>query len=223
MLLILNTIIDTKARDNFKNVIVKRITFNHQYKVITLEGKIPDLDEFTHLLITGSELSASQGSQWDEKIISIIDTFLQAEKPILGICHGHQMIARTILGDKVCRRSIEPEFGWKHMKITKNRIFENVSQTIFLESRYDEISFLDKRFEIIATNNSPAIQAFQLKGRSVWGVQFHPEMLWHDGNEMLEEHLCQHPEERKFWVNEMRNGNLIEANLNIFRNFWNSS
>lgn len=222
MILVFNTIIDAKARAYFTNVIAKRITWGKEFIVITLETEIPDLKDFSHLLITGSELSAAQGSEWDGKIISVIKEFLQAEKPIMGICHGHQMIARAIVGDEICRKSVEPEFGWKRMKIVNNRIFENVTQTIFLESRYDEVSYLDDRFEIIATNDTPAIQAFQLKNKPVWGVQFHPEMLWEDGNKMVKNHLDHHPEERKFWANEMRNGNLIEANLNIFRNFWAS-
>ncbi len=222
MFLIFNTIIDIKARDNFTNVIAPRITFENKYSVLSLEDGIPDITDFTHLLVTGSELSASQGSEWDEKIISVINSFLQAGKPILGICHGHQMVARAIAGNHVCRRSSKPEFGWKKMKITNNRIFENVTQPIFIESRYDEVFILDERFEIIASNEQLQIQAFQLKNMPVWGVQFHPEMLLEDGNKMVERHLCQYPDDRKYYSNEMKDENQIKANLNIFRNFLNS-
>lgn len=219
MILIFNTIIERKARDNFTNIIVPRVTFGRNYFVIMLEDRLTELSQFSHLLITGSELSAADGSEWDEKIISVINTFLKAGKPILGICHGHQMLARAITGDQVCRRSSIPEFGWKKMKLTKNRIFENITQPIFLESRYDEVFDLDDRFEIIAANEQLPVQAFQLKNRPVWGVQFHPEMLWNDGNEMLERHLQKHPDQRKFWKNEMQNPVLIKDNLQIFHNF----
>jgi len=222
MFLIFNTIIDIKARDNFTNVIAPRITFENKYSVLSLEDEIPDITDFTHLLVTGSELSASQGSEWDEKIISVINSFLQAGKPILGICYGHQMVARAIAGNHVCLRSSKPEFGWKKMKITNNRIFENVTQPIFIESRYDEVFILDERFEIIASNEQLQIQAFQLKNMPVWGVQFHPEMLLEDGNKMVERHLCQYPDDRKYYSNEMKDENQIKANLNIFRNFLNS-
>ena len=222
MLLILNTILDLKARDNFTNIIAPRISFDRKYFVFNLEYVIPDLDKFTHLIITGSELSASQGSEWDEKIFKVINHFLKNDKSILGICHGHQMLARAIAGNSVCRRSVKPEFGWKKIKLTKNRIFENVKQPIFLESRYDEVFDLDERFEIIASNDQLEVQAFQLKNRSVWGFQFHPEMLWEDGNAMIESHLQAHPDERKFSKNEMQDKKLIEANLNIFLNFLNT-
>jgi len=222
MLLIFNTIITPKARDNFTDIIAPRITFGREFSVFILEDELPDLTHFTHLLITGSELSASQGSEWDNKIISVINYFLNADKPILGICHGHQMIARAIAGNNVCRRSPNGEFGWKKMKITKNRIFENVIQPIFIESRYDEVWNLDERFDIIASNGQLQVQAFQLKNKSVWGVQFHPEMLLEDGNKMVEKHLCQYPDDRNYYFNEIEDETLIESNLNIFRNFLNS-
>jgi len=220
MILIYNTIIDAKARDNFTQNIALRITFGKKFQVLTLKEKVPDLRQFSHLLITGSELSAALGSEWDAKIISVTEAFLKMEKPILGICHGHQILAKAISGNQACRRSPQPEFGWKKMQIVSNPLFKNVSQPIFLESRYDEVCNLQDRCEVIASNNNLEIQAFQLRNRPVWGVQFHPEMMWKDGNEMLENHLSQHPEKRKFYANEMENTDLIPDNLRIFANFW---
>lgn len=106
------------------------------------------------------------------------------------------------------------------MKITNNRLFKNVSQPIFLESRYDEVCLLDDRFEIIASNDQLAIQAFQMKSKPVFGVQFHPEMIWKDGSNILENHFLAHPDDRIFYKNEMANLAHINDNLNIFRNFW---
>ncbi|HPR17672.1 MAG TPA: gamma-glutamyl-gamma-aminobutyrate hydrolase family protein [Candidatus Cloacimonadota bacterium] len=185
MILIYNTIIDAKARDNFTQNIALRITFGKEFQVLTLKERIPDLRQFSHLLITGSELSAALGSEWDAKIISVTEAFLKMEKPILGICHGHQILAKAISGNQACQRSPQPEFGWKKMQIVSNPLFNNVSQPIFLESRYDEVCNLQDRCEVIASNNNLAIQAFQLRNRPVWGMQFHPEMMWDDGNKML--------------------------------------
>lgn len=222
MLLIFNTIKAETPRDYFDNTIAERISFGRVYKIIHLDDESLELEKFSHLLLTGSELSASQGSEWDQKIISIIKHFISEDKAIYGICHGHQMIARAIAGDSVCRRAAEPEFGWKKMEIVENPLFKNVTQPTFLESRYDEVFGVDERFEIIAKNDREAVQAFQLKGRRVWGTQFHPEMLWDDGNRMIDDHLLEHPEEKQFWANELDEESLIAANLNIFRNFLNS-
>jgi len=222
MLLMFNTIKAETPRDYFDNTIAERITFGKEYKIIHLDDELPELADFSHLLLTGSELSASQGSKWDQKIMGVIQHFLDEEKAIYGICHGHQMIARTVAGNSVCRRATDPEFGWKKMEVAKNPLFNNVEQPVFLESRYDEVFNVDKRFEVIAKNDREAVQAYQVKGKRVWGTQFHPEMLWEDGNKMIEDHLVEHPEERGFWANELDDESLIEANLNIFRNFLNS-
>lgn len=222
MLLIFNTIKAETPRDYFDNTIAERITFGCNYKIIHLDDRLPDFAEFSHLLLTGSELSASQGSEWDQKIISVIAQFLKEDKAIYGICHGHQMIARTIAGDAVCQCAAEPEFGWKKMELKENSLFDNVTQPVFLESRYDEVYNVDDRFEVIAQNDREAVQAYQLKGKRVWGTQFHPEMLLEDGNKMIKNHLTDHPEERQFWANELAEGNEIEDNLNIFKNFLSS-
>jgi len=219
MLLIFNTIKAETPRDYFDNTIAVRVTFGRNYEIMHLNDEVPDLASFSHLLLTGSELSASQGSEWDDKIISVIKHFLTEDKAVLGICHGHQMIARAVAGDTICRRAAKPEFGWKKMKIIENPLFRNVTQATFLESRYDEVFDVDDRFAVIAKNDREAVQAFQLKGKRVWGTQFHPEMLLDDGNKMIEDHLVEHPEERKFWANELENVELVKDNLNIFLNF----
>lgn len=219
MLLIFNTIKAETPRDYFDNTIAERITSGHEYKIIHLDDNLPELAVFSHLLLTGSELSASQGSEWDEKIMGLIRHFLDNDKAIFGICHGHQMIARTIAGDDVCRRASEPEFGWKKMEVKGNPLFEGVSQPVFLESRYDEVYNVDDRFEVIAKNDREAVQAYQIKGKRVWGTQFHPEMMLEDGTKMIEDHLVEHPEERQFWANELEEEERIADNLNIFKNF----
>jgi len=219
MILIFNTIVNEKARDHFSNTIAYRITFGKPYRIIFLEDELPDPKEFSHLLISGSELSAAMGSEWDDKIISVIRSFLDNGKPILAICHGHQMLVRAIAGNRVCRRSEEPEFGWKKLIITDNPLFEGITEPVFLESRYDEVCDLPEEFNIIACNNKTEVQAFQYKDLQVWGVQFHPEMLLREGNEMLERHLTQNPQDRKYLGNEINEPEKVKDNLHIFLNF----
>lgn len=220
MILIFNSILDPKARDNFSDVIAPRITFGKAFRILKLSDKINNLSAFSHLLLSGSELSAANGSSWDDKIISLIHEFYEMNKPILGICYGHQMIARALCGNKSVKKSRSPEFGWKKMSLEPNPIFRHITQPVFLESRYDAVCTLDERFEIIASNEQLNIQAFQMKDRPVWGVQFHPEMLWKDGKQMLENHFQKNPEDRRYFQNELENPALIPDNLNIFRNFW---
>ena len=227
MLLAINTIITEKYKIGFDKNTLPYIMNDFSYKVVHLEDQILvefQQDEtvfsmYSHLLLSGSSLSASQGSDFDKIIIEVILYFLKRQKPILGICHGHQMIARAIVGNVACRKTERPEFGWKKMQIKDNLLFKGISNPIFLESHYDEVCNLTDDFKIIATNDDCEVQAFQYKDLPVWGIQFHPEMQLENGNKMVQEHLDANPQDLKFYTNELNNSRTINQNIRIFKNF----
>ena len=231
MLLAFNTIITEKYKVGFDEKTLPFIMDGFPYRIVHLnDNKLDDFIEnnnifsqYSHLLVTGSSLSASQGSEFDEIIIKVIQYFMKIQKPILGICHGHQMLARAILGNSVCRKAKTPEFGWKKMQIKENPLFKGISNPAFLESHYDEVCNLTDDFQIIATNDDCEIQAFQYKNQSVWGIQFHPEMQFENGSEMVNEHLKENPKDNKFYKYELDNGVQIKQNFLIFKNFINSA
>ncbi len=230
MLLAFNTIITEKYKFGFDEKTLPFIMNGFPFEIVhlgdetltqfTSDNKL--FSKYSHLLITGSSLSASQGSKWNEIIISIIKYFVKMGRPILGICHGHQMIAKAIAGDDVCRKVEIPEFGWKNIKIKKNHIFKGISIPVFLESHYDEVYNLPEEFNIIAANSDCAVQAFQYRNLPIWGVQFHPEMQYDDGNEMVQEHLNDNPQDSKFYKDELKSKTQIDQNFNIFKNFISS-
>ncbi len=231
MLLAFNTIITDKYKIGFDEKTLPYIMNGFPYEIVHLEDeKLNDfrVDEkvfsnYSHLLITGSSLSASQGSEFDEIIIKVIQYFLKIQKPVLGICHGHQMLARALVGNDACRKAKTPEFGWKTIQIKVNPLFEGIVNPIFLESHYDEVCNLPDEFKIIAENNECKIQAFQYKNLPVWGVQFHPEMQFKNGTEMVQDHLKECPHDKEFYKNESGNEDQIIQNFLIFKNFINSA
>ncbi len=222
-LLAFNTILTEKYKKDFDKDVIEKITKGFPYKILHLENEIEKnfnyLSRFSHLLITGSSLSAAAGSEFDEIIFRVIRSFLEKEKPILGICYGHQMIARAILGDLACRKTKKPEFGWYQVKISKNQLFANIEKPIFLESHYDEVCNLTDDFQIIATNENCEIQAFQYRELPVWGTQFHPEMNWQNGTEMVREHLAKNPKDKQFFSKTETSEERIAENFLIFENF----
>jgi len=105
MLLIFNTIVSDEAREYFDKIARERLFPGIEYDTIYLNSLPKDFQNYSHLLISGSELSASQGSNYDAGILQVISDFVQAQKPVLAICHGHQMLARYLAGDEYCRRA----------------------------------------------------------------------------------------------------------------------
>lgn len=225
MLLILNCIINKSNIAYFDDVILEKIFIEFpNYKILHIgESAFEyDLSPFSHLLITGSELSASKENEWDNEIYRIIRYFIQKKKAILGICYGHQMLAKAILGNMSCRKAKIPEFGWQNTNIITNPIFENITEPIFALSHYDEVCNLTDDFSIIASTKECPVQGFQYKNLPIWGVQFHPEMDLDDGNGMIHNNLENNPSIKKYYLNELNEKRRIEQNRRIILNFVNA-
>ena len=97
--------------------------------------------------------------------------------PILGICAGHQFMARFFGG--TVEPSEIPEFGKIELVLlTANEsLFEGVSKkSIVWESHNDEVIRLPKDFEILGESKNCKIQAMKHKKKQLYGLQFHPEV-----------------------------------------------
>jgi len=110
---------------------------------------------------------------------------VRADFPILGICAGHQFMAR-FFGGKVSP-SVKPEFGKVELKILKeNMIFNGVPESsIVWESHNDEVSKLPDNFEILAESENCKIQAMKHKEKPFYGLQFHPEVEHTEFGELI--------------------------------------
>lgn len=101
----------------------------------------------------------------------------KADFPILGICAGHQFMAR-FFGGKVKPSKI-PEFGKVELCLLPNdsQLFRGVpKKSIVWESHNDEVVVLPSTFELIASSENCVIQAMQHKTKPLFGLQFHPEV-----------------------------------------------
>lgn len=222
MLLIFNTIIDIEKRKKYDLIflnIFNDLKYNSEISYPKDEMTDFKLSRYNHLLITGSELFASQDNEDDEKTLKVIRHFLKHRKSILGICYGHQILAKAILGNKACRKAEKPEFGWKKVKLEFNPLFEGIENPVSYESHYDEVYNLTDDFRIIAYNDDCPIQAFQYKNRPVWGVQFHPEVDYKTGEYAFQQRFLENHELTKYFKNELINTQQIEQNFKIFKNF----
>ena len=101
----------------------------------------------------------------------------KASFPILGICAGHQFMARHF-GGKVSQAKI-PEFGKIELTLInqKDMLFEDIpKKSIVWESHNDEVTMLPKEFTLLAESENCKIQAMRHKKKPFYGLQFHPEV-----------------------------------------------
>ncbi len=105
------------------------------------------------------------------------DILKNTDIPVLGICAGHQYMAR-FFGGKI-KPADKPEYGKVELSIIKNGIdiFEGVpNKSIVWLSHNDEVSELPKDFERIAESESCKVQAMYHRNQPFYGLQFHPEV-----------------------------------------------
>jgi len=104
--------------------------------------------------------------------------------PILGICYGLQTMAEQ-LGGKV-QSSEKSEFGYAKVEVTspsklldgiEDRFTDNgAAQLDVWMSHGDKVVEQPTGFEIIAVTESAPIAAMADESRSLYGIQFHPEV-----------------------------------------------
>ena len=97
--------------------------------------------------------------------------------PILGICAGHQFMARFFGGE--VKPSMVPEFGKIDLMILEkdDPLFSGVpSASVVWESHNDEVTVIPKDFTLLAESENCKVQAMHHKKKSFYGLQFHPEV-----------------------------------------------
>ncbi len=222
MVLVVNCIVDADERRRFDQVVLPRLQpltpAPFAVRHLLASEALDDGGDHDHLLLSGSELSAARDNQRDGELCELIQAFVTAGKPILGICYGHQMLAR-VLGAR-CRRAAVPEFGWKRVEALANPLFDGLDELVPMHSHYDEIHDLPAECEVTAWTNDCAVQAFQMRDRPIWGVQFHPELSFEEGRRMMEGNLRTEPAARRLMVDELADPARVDDQLRMFANFF---
>jgi len=157
MSLIVNCIIVEKPSVDFDEVIVPRLAelSGGPLELARLADPVPlpDPAGHSHVIVSGSELSAADGAPRDAELIRFIRQAAFSGSAIFGICYGHQMIARALASDRACRKARRVEFGWRRIDLQPNVLFEGIDTLISAESHFDEVTDLPGEFEVIASTS----------------------------------------------------------------------
>jgi len=152
-----------------------------------INNVFPDLSkEYSHLILTGSEISILEREAWVYREIELVREALDKGIPTLGSCYGHQLVALALAGPAHVRRSPEPEIGWISVQITrKNELLKQNEQIFSFSIHFDEVVDLGNDFKVFVSSEKCKIQGFQLKNKPIWGIQMHPEINIPEAQKLL--------------------------------------
>jgi GMP synthase (glutamine-hydrolysing) len=146
------------------------------------EGHAPDpADRYDAVMVFGGSMHPDQDDRFDwlgseEEFLADV---LAARVPVLGVCLGAQMLARSAGAD--VRPAREPEIGWYEVSLTPAGSSDPVLGA--LPSRAKVFQWHHYTFDIPdggveLARSDICTQAFRLDGRAAWGIQFHAEVTY---------------------------------------------
>ncbi len=129
---------------------------------------------------------------WIDDELHLFERRLAAERPVLGICLGAQMLAH-VLGARVFPGAVK-ELGWKPLRLTAEGRRSAVSalapeSTSMLHWHGDTFD-LPERATLLASTDEVPHQIYEW-GRSVLAFQCHPEARAGDIESWLIGHACE--------------------------------
>lgn len=135
--------------------------------------QIKELDP-THIIISpGPGHPVSAGISVD-----VVKHFY-SEKPILGVCLGHQAIGQAF-GGRIIQAKELYHGKSSIINLTPNRLFSGIPERI-IGARYHSLVIerksIPKELEITAYTDDDEIMGIKHKDYDVYGIQFHPESI----------------------------------------------
>ncbi len=139
---------------------------------------IPDLREYDAVIFAGGEYRPDEFDLpiFQEERKRIMEA-LEANVPILGICLGHQLLVHWLGGEVKKGRW---EIGWLPITVREPGLSDPLLKGLGSEFygflwHGDQVTRLPEEAELLASSERCRVQAYRLRDRPVWGVQFNPQ------------------------------------------------
>ena len=158
----------------YSQLIARRVREARVYS--ELVGHRLSADEIARRNPAALVLSGGPASVYSEGAPELDPRIFELGVPTLGICYGMQLMARD-LGGAVERTGVS-EFGKTGLEAVDSELFHDLppEQTVWMSHR-DSVTAPPEGAVVTASSPSTPIAAFEHRGKRLYGVQFHPEVV----------------------------------------------
>jgi GMP synthase (glutamine-hydrolysing) len=147
---------------------------------------LPELENLAGAVITGSHSMVTDGLVWSLNLERWIQQLSSLDIPILGICYGHQLIAKA-LGGLCGYHAKGKEIGSVDIHsleaIKEDALFKNAPKSFKAHTTHSQTVLQLPKNSVVLAKNSHEPHHIVRFDTMIWGVQFHPE---YDTNIMIE-------------------------------------
>ncbi len=139
--------------------------------VVASDTPAPELKTRRGLVISGGPASVLEAGCPD-----IDPAILKLGVPVLGICYGHQLLARHLGG--TVEKGERGEYGIAQLEVTSaDPLWQGVERSRIWMSHFDTVSKVPAGFEVIGSSAVSGVAAMSDTARRLFGIQFHPEVV----------------------------------------------
>jgi para-aminobenzoate synthetase component 2 len=174
--------------DNYDSFVFNLVQYLQQ---LGAEVVVKRNDEVNAESINGFDgvlLSPGPGTPEDAgACIEIVNAAIEKQKPLLGVCLGHQAIGAA-LGGKVSRAPELLHGKTSQVQHNKEGVFKDLKSP-FRATRYHSLAIetasVPDELAVTATTEEGVIMGIKHKSAPIEGVQFHPESVLTEGGHHL--------------------------------------
>lgn len=140
--------------------------------------ELPPADSCLGVAITGSHDMVTDNLPWSIAVEKWLPSLVREEVPLLGICFGHQLLARA-MGGKVGYHPGGIESGTVEISLSSScaddPLFSGLPVQFPAHADHSQtVLSLPPGAVCLASSPHDPHHAFRI-GRNAWGLQFHPE------------------------------------------------
>ena len=174
--------------DNYDSFVFNLVQYLQQLGAEVVVKRNDEVNASSINEFDGVLLSPGPGTPEDAgACIEIVNAAIEKQKPLLGVCLGHQAIGAA-LGGKVSRAPELLHGKTSQVQHKNEGVFKDLKSP-FRATRYHSLAIetpsVPEELLVTATTESGVIMGVKHKSAPIEGVQFHPESVLTEGGHRL--------------------------------------